>query len=339
LELDLSSNLLGDGYNTTAMPILGMSKKISLLGLCTNLRKLNLSTNNLNENSFINLSDGIRLPNLQTIDISQNRFNKLPTKLHVLCPSLKHLSAKKNEIQSLTTLLQTLHNHRGKLETVVLTNNPVCSKELYFEKVVFVLGSTLSSLDCRKVTLNDRENARIRLERGLSIKNNVTVPKHERIPPPSISRRNRVLVQEADNNQIEHEQMEWCQEKEHEKHPQCNNTVVANEELRALKERVASLSARIEEQASGTSNRSSTQRHIDKENAPPEVSSKPKSSRTKMPESKHKELCTRQKTAATHLMNTIIRRQKQDRTIVQLTFSLWILSTKLELRRKRKQIV
>jgi len=328
LELDFSSNNLGDGYNNnTAMPILGKSKKLPLLGLCNNLRKLNLSTNNLNENSFVNLSDSILLPNLQTIDISQNRFNKLPTMLHVL-PSLKHLYVKKNEIKSLTSLLQTLHNHRGKLETVVLTNNPVCSKELYFEKVVFVLGTTLSSLDCRKVTSNDRESARIRLERGLSIKNTVTVPKQECIPP-SISQRNRVLVQEADNNnQIEHEQRKWYQEKEDEEHiyTQRNNTAaVANEDLRALKERVASLSARIEEQAS-------SQRH-NKENVPPKAS-KPKSGRMKMPDSNNKELCIRQQNAAINLMNTIILRQKQDRTIVQLALSLWRLTTKLEREKK-----
>jgi len=158
---------------------------------------------------------------------------------------------------------------------------------------------------------------------------NTNVQNQECIPP-TISRRNRVLVQEADNNdQIEHEQREWYMEKEDEQYPynQLNNTAaVANEDLRTLKERVASLSARIEEQAS-------TQ-HVDKENVPPEVSLKPKYSRTKMPESKHKELCTRQKTAAIHLMNTIIRRQKQDRTIVQLAFSLWILSTKLEREKK-----
>ena len=327
LELDFSSNLLGDGYNNTTMPILGMSKKLSFLGLCNNLRKLNLSTNNLNEKSFVNLSDGIRLPNLQTIDISQNNFNKLPTKLHVLFPSLKHLSAKKNEIKSLTSLLQTLHNHRGKLETAVLTNNPVCAKELYFEKVVFVLGTTLSSLDCRKVTSSDRESARIRLERGLSMKNTVTVPKQECIPP-TISRRNRVLVQEADNSdQIEHDQREWYQEKENEQHPQHDDTAVANEDLRTLKERVASLSARIEEQAS-------SQRH-NKENVPPKAS-KPKSDRMKMPDSNNKELCIRQQKAATYLMNTMILRQKHDQTILRFAFSLWRLSTKLEHEKKMK---
>jgi hypothetical protein len=180
MELDLSSNNLSEGYSP---PRPGVSSKIRLLPLCTNLVTLNLASNGLSQKSFANLfgmiageSDKICLAPLQTLDISNNAFDELPRELHIICPSLKNLTAANNRLKSLTSLLQSLHKLRGKLESIQFVNkssktenNPVCSKDLYREKVIFVLGPRLSKLDNGMIHSTDREKARLKLEQGLSI--------------------------------------------------------------------------------------------------------------------------------------------------------------------------
>lgn len=179
LDLDLSSNCLGKDYHL--MPRFSTKPKASFLDIAIRLRKLNLASNGLTEQSFLSLIENDKrspqLPHLETLDVSYNSISKLPHNLHVLCPSLRHLIATNNKLKSLTTLLVILHSYRGKLENVHLmnrgkgvggeTNNPLCSSMLYREKVVFVLGSTLAHLDCVKITNEERERVRIKLEHGL----------------------------------------------------------------------------------------------------------------------------------------------------------------------------
>jgi hypothetical protein len=163
IDLDLSSNTLHRGYIFTS------HNTTSLLGCCNNLVKLNLEANGFTSKSlevFINSSP--ILSRLTTLDISHNNISKLPPSLKEKFPSLKHLTALSNRIQSLSTLLNVLHRYRGVLERLTLTNkkgtsNPVCNATLYREKVIFVLGDNLTEFDSRNVSLKERKQARKRL--------------------------------------------------------------------------------------------------------------------------------------------------------------------------------
>ena len=365
LELDVSSNFLHEGCPSPSIGIASTSKKISLLGMCHNLCTLNLSCNHLSEKSLSNLflrgntatggDSNICLTRLHTLDVSHNNLAKLPVELHVFCPSLRHLSAQHNKIKSLTCLVQTLHNFRGKMESVqfrggggnLMTNqNPVCSKELYHEKVLFILGSNLSKFDGCRINANEREKARRKLERGLSIhrheSGSVNTPttnvQEQECRKPSVSGRNEQPQQrqwqqgqQLDDEDKYEEQSIWCHEDTEvldNHHQQCVQNNAANMEIESLKERVASLSVLVQKQASnntssvanmqqeGKTNDASTE----KENRPPGVEINTKES------NKHSSL--RQRTAASYMMRAMLLRQKHEKSILYFAFSLWVLSTK-----------
>ncbi len=163
IDLDLSSNALHKGYT------FANHRATSMLGCCTNLVKLHLGNNEFTSKSlevFVNSSPILSC--LTSLDISHNNISKLPSTLKEKFPSLKHLTALSNRIQSLSSLLNVLHRHRGVLESLTLTNrkgssNPVCNATLYREKVIFVLGDNLTQLDSRNVSLEERKKARKRL--------------------------------------------------------------------------------------------------------------------------------------------------------------------------------
>ena len=374
LELDVSSNFLYEGSPSPSIGIASTSKKISLLGMCHNLCTLNLSCNHLSEKSLSNLFRGsnasggsdICLTRLHTLDVSHNNISKLPVELHVICPSLRHLSAQHNKIKSLTSLVQTLHNFRGKMESVQFrggggnssTNqNPVCSKELYHEKVLFILGTNLSKFDGCRINANERDKARRKLESGLSIHQNesggVNTPianvQEQECRKPLISRRNVQQPQQRQwqrgqqiDGEVEYEeQSSWCHEDTEvldNQHQQCIQNNRANMEIESLKERVASLSVLVQRQASNnTSSVANRQQEektndtsIEKENRPPAVEINTKES--------NKRSLIRQRTAASYMIRAILLRQKHEKSMLYLAFSLWVLSTKHNRHEQRSNV-
>ena len=326
-ELDISSNNLHEGY---PLPSISSKKKVlPLLGMCTTLCKLNLSSNNLNEKLFGNLLiDGdnnvICLTQLHTLDISRNNFTKLPTQLHEICPSLKHLLAQHNKIKSLITLLQTLHNLRGQMESVTLMNNPIYSKEFYYEKIIFVLK--LSKLDNRKICENDIEKARIKLERAISTRSDTTTTHRE----PVISRRNNNLRQHQNNQVNCEEYRELCHEEENgviidNLHPHQQFDQNNSEEINALKEQIAALSALVETQVSNN-NANNNASLNEKENIPPPaeaaaVAAKEEQTLEKILQYRHR--------AAATLIQLSLLSQRHEQSSLYFAISLWALSTKL----------
>lgn len=163
IDLDLSSNALHKGYT------FANHRATSLLGCCNNLVKLHLGNNEFTSKSFeVFINSSPILSCLTSLDISHNNISKLPPSLREKFPSLKHLTALSNRIQSLSSLLNVLHRYRGVIESLTLTNkkgtsNPVCNATLYREKVIFVLGDNLTQFDSRNVSLEERKKARKRL--------------------------------------------------------------------------------------------------------------------------------------------------------------------------------
>ena len=339
LELDLSSNSLHEGYT---LPRPGGAMKVPLLGLCTNLIKLNLASNGLSQHSFAN--DNLCLARLQTLDISHNAFDKLPHELHTKCPSLKNLAAINNKLKSLTSLLQSLHKFRGKLETVQFTNksteaanNPVCSKDLYREKVIFVLGSQLVRLDCGIINASDREKARLKLERGLSIypensADDTNVQNHT--PPTSRGHKQPQHLAHGHaecNFQIglHHEEVEVL-------HRGPRHTVendAAAKRIGALEEQLASLTVIIENQVSCIDRSAARGCDVDVDSAsliPSDVGEDGvKSSRSTFLEERISAMCQRQRASAMTLMKIIIDRQRQQEgTKLHIPFTLWFISTR-----------
>ena len=180
VELDLSSNDLNEGCELSQHRI---PSRFSILSMSPKLSKLNISSNGLTAKSLralicIQKSDGgviPLLPSLKQLDVSNNNMTSFPEDMPELFPSLTQIVAMNNKIKSLTSLLQTLYNFRGRLESVHLfnrsaeRNNPVCQKTLYREKIIFVLGSTLKQLDGVKIKTAERNTVRLTLARDYQI--------------------------------------------------------------------------------------------------------------------------------------------------------------------------
>ncbi|KAL3800124.1 hypothetical protein HJC23_001045 [Cyclotella cryptica] len=186
VELDLSSNNLHEGCELSQFIC---HTTHSLLGVTNHLVKLNLASNGLTEKSLVALMSTEKsnhrsplLPCLRDLDVSRNNISGLPTNLNELCPILIHFNCMNNRLKSLTSLLQVLHHLRGRLQSIYLLdrsigsdrNNPVCTKRMYREKVVFILGSTLIKLDGVKITREEREAVRRQLARNYVIDNEAT---------------------------------------------------------------------------------------------------------------------------------------------------------------------
>ena len=181
LELDLSSNNLHEGCELSQF---SCPTRFSLLSMTANLVNLNLASNNLNAKSLhvlvcIKKSNGTiipLLPNLRHLDVSHNNISRLPGDIGELFPALTHFLGTNNRLGSLTELLQTLHKFRGRLQSIHLlngkssnSNNPVCRKRLYREKMVFILGDNLKRLDGVRISKNERNKVRLDLARDYEI--------------------------------------------------------------------------------------------------------------------------------------------------------------------------
>jgi hypothetical protein len=333
LELDLSSNCLHEGYALTRLHV---PKKVSLLGLCSNsLLTLNLASNGLNEHSFGNMiemcSGGVEksyfLARLCTLDISHNSFTVLPRKLHDLCPSLKHLAAVNNKIKSLTTLLKELHTLRGQLESLQLidntttsTTNLVCSKELYQEKIIFLLGTQFVRLDGCNINNNARENARLKLERGLDI--------HPRFSAGVTKAKDRTQSLSRENDRTErHERVEFSD------HGEVGDNET-HEKITSLEAQVASLSATIESYV--TSSKSCVASRCRDETGPVCDSNEVKLCMMDKPELQHSNMRQREKAAARFLFIVVSR--KRNKALVYMAFSLWLVLTRFDRYIKRSKV-
>ena len=336
LELDVSSNSLHEGYS---LPRPGIAKKVSLLGLCTNLVTFNLSSNGLNQIIFNGLV-GEGLARLQTLDISHNQFTQLPD-LHAIFPSLKNLFATNNKLKSLTSLLQTLHKYRGKLEklqlaskNIELGSNPVCSKDLYREKVIFVLGPQLVRLDCCIINSSDREKARRKLEQGLSVYSEERVDRECEDRSPPLSSRNNSPTQ-----QLTHDQDECHSHDDELEVPHCvpmnivYDTTTA-ESIKTLEEKIASLTKIIEKQTLCTP---SCDDKGESDDNPASATIKPlgdviQSCMSTTLEARNLAMCQRQRNAAIVLLKSIIEnidsRKRNWHAQRTFAFRLWRLSTR-----------
>lgn len=330
LELDVSSNSLHEGYS---LPRPGIAKKVSLLGLCTNLVTLNLSSNGLNQIIFNGLV-GEGLARLQTLDISHNQFTQLPD-LHAIFPSLKNLFATNNKLKSLTSLLQTLHKYRGKLEKLQLASkniglgsNPVCSKELYREKVIFVIGSQLVRLDCCIINSSDREKARRKLEQGLSVYSEERVDREcEQDRSPPLSSQNNSPTQ-----QLTHDQDECHSHDDELEVPHCvpvnivHDTTTA-ESIKTLEEKIASLTKIIEKQTLCTP---SCDDKGESNDNPTSATIKPLGD--VIQSARNLAMCQRQRNAAIVFLKSIIEnidsRKRNWHAQRTFAFRLWRLSTR-----------
>jgi hypothetical protein len=333
MELDLSSNILNKGYSP---PRPGVANKINLLRLCTNLVSLNLASNGLSQKTFANLfgmregeGDNFCLAPLQTLDISNNAFDELPRELHTICPSLKNLTAVNNRLKSLTSLLQSLHKLRGKLQTVQFmnnnsssANNPVCAKDLYREKVIFVLGSPLK-LDNSIINSTDREKARLKLERGLSIlpdgsADETYVQEHTPYKQPRHFTNDHVEIDDRPFG-LDHEELFV--------HSHADTT-----RIRALEEQLALLTVTMENRYRYAAKGSDD--NVDSAASTTSVgggNDGEKSSGSASLEEKLLAMRQRQRAGAvTNLRKTIMGRQRQrERTLLNLAFFLWSISTQL----------
>ena len=337
LELDVSSNSLHEGYS---LPRPGIAKKVSLLGLCTNLVTFNLSSNGLNQIIFNGLV-GEGLARLQTLDISHNQFTQLPD-LHATFPLLKNLFVTNNKLKSLTSLLQTLHKYRGKLEKLQLASkniglgsNPVCSKDLYREKVIFVLGPQLVRLDCCIINSSDREKARRKLEQGLSVYSEERVDREcEQDRSPPLSSRNNSPTQ-----QLTHDQDECHSHDDELEVPHCvpinivHDTTTA-ESIKTLEENIASLTKIIEKQTLCTP---SCDDKGESDDNPARASIKPlgdviQSIMSTTLEARNLAMCQRQRKAAIVLLRSTVENIKSREwylpTQRTFAFRLWRLSTR-----------
>ncbi len=325
LELDLSSNCLHEGYALTRLHV---PEKVSLLGLCSNyLLTLNLASNGLNEQSFGNMiemcSGGVEkscfLARLRTLDISHNRFTVLPQKLHDLCPSLKHLAAVNNKIKSLTTLLKELHTLRGQLESLQLiddttksTTNLVCSKELYQEKIIFLLGTQFVRLDGCNINNNARENARLKLEHGLVI--------HPRFFAGVTKAKDRTRSVSCENDCMEQRaRLEFNDHGE-------DDGREMHEKIKSLEGQVTSLSATIESYV--TSSKSCVASRCRNETGQVFDSNEAKLCTVDKPDSQHSYMRQREKAAARFLFIVVSR--KRNKAPLYMAFSLWLVSTRFD---------
>ncbi|KAL9182156.1 hypothetical protein ACHAXT_012808 [Thalassiosira profunda] len=328
VALDLSSNSLHDGY---ALPRFGAAKGVSLLSLTPNLCKLNLSNNGLTEKSFAALTGGcgsrddarICLPRLHTLDVSHNAFTKLPVDLHVSRPSLRHLDAASNNLKSLSSLVKSLHPYRGKLESVNFQNNiHLCSKELYREKIVFVLGTSLTLLDGEAIGPAEREEARVELERGLT---NYTAPRSDE--PARRGRAQSVSWSDGEEPHLNAYDANGDDEAMHiEPEQSSQQDDSANEKIRALEEQVAVLSSLVEEQTRNTADAvSGAAPRVDADHCSRAAKETPRSE----PAPNDGSMIRCQRLAAASLLMMRLQTKKHEQMNLRLAFSLWASVTRL----------
>lgn len=336
MELDLSFNSLHEGYS---LPRPGHGKKVPLLGLCTNLVSLNLASNGLSQTSFVSLFGscaGEGLARLRTLDLSHNEFAELPRELYTTCPSLQNLTAMNNKLTSLKSLLQTLLKYRGKLETVQFTSknavsgrNSVCLKDLYREKVIFVLGTQLVRLDCNIINSWDHEKA----HRGLSLYSNDRIDKMHIQAHTSPASLVCSQPQHEAFNQVECDRKTGSDHGEVEVLNRGSRHTVENgssaERIKALEEQVASLAGIIEHQVSDTT--SYEARGCDDNPASSSMSPSVEVGDDAVNSRKSAAMRESQRTAAIFVFKSIIDNivsRKRQHTNRNTVFFLWLIVTR-----------
>ncbi|CAK68440.1 unnamed protein product (macronuclear) [Paramecium tetraurelia] len=122
------------------------------------IKSLNLWGNDLDDISIIE-----RLPQLEVLSLSVNRITTLAD--IAKCKNIKELYLRKNNISSITELqfLQQL----PKLKVLWLQENPIADHPNYREAVI-CNSSTLEKLDDVVISQQDRANAQIQLQYGIS---------------------------------------------------------------------------------------------------------------------------------------------------------------------------
>ena len=322
VDLDLSSNSLHSGYVLTNFRV--DKRSISLLGCCRSLLKLNLSANEFTSKSYeAFVSSMTTLPHLTTLDISHNNISKLPSDLKQKCPSLRSLSALSNQIKSLSALLNWLHQFRGQLDSLSLSNqkgsiNPVCSATLYREKVIFVLGDGFLQLDSRNISENERRKVCVRLS--------MYSPSSGCSGDEDVNRLS--LVQERKKTQEQHQPAQTPHFR-----PRSNDTNI-NDENNAKSSDIEFLSNLIERQAHITSglldvtqNRNDDQIEIcdvDGDEHDDIVYNKALEVQVENAAA----ISDLRRTAACTLVKLALVKKKQKQTLLRMTFSQWVAATR-----------
>ena len=161
VDVNLSNNCLNEGC-----AVVDGRGGASLLHLCRNIQKLDLSYNKLTDGSFSRLVGTSQLSRVHTLNVSSNCLSTLDG-VTSACSSLRCLDASNNGLKSLSGNLQALA--KLKLEVVDMRGNPsLCSKDLYGEKLLYLLRRTITHMDGRCVESTDVVEAKSAIERALS---------------------------------------------------------------------------------------------------------------------------------------------------------------------------
>ena len=181
LELDISSNLLGDARTTITLQqrTFPDSNGPSLLSLATNLQVLNLSANNLTGRSLQGLFDNVHMQNLTKLNLSYNSIKNLPPNdmLVEICPNLRHLNLVSNALCSISKLvhslcpdlksLTNLHLMDGKERVKRIGVNPICYDRIDYRSKVLCAIPSLVELDGVIVTTSEKNKHRMNLVAGI----------------------------------------------------------------------------------------------------------------------------------------------------------------------------
>ncbi len=329
VDLDLSSNSLHSGY---ALTNIGVNECLSMLRCCCHsLLKLNLQSNAFTSKSFeAFVSSSPILTNLTTLDISHNSISKLPLDLHQKCPSLQNLSAHSNQIKSLSSLLQVLHQFRGQLERLNLdekgsSSNPVCSATLYREKVIFVLGGRLLQLDSRNVSGDERKQARARLS----------------IYSTSCGNAERDVDRLAPADQERKEKEHYLQAHAHCVPPSLDDTTI-NDESNAnsedIEHRVEYLSNLIEKQAHITSGLLEVTQKSAADNDEHDDNSHNDALEEQVQVDNAATTSNLQKASACILIQLTLLKEKQRQSLLRMTFSQWRLAARMRAKFTKSEI-
>jgi hypothetical protein len=174
LELDISSNLLGDN-GSISLPKTSLDQNgLSLLSLATNLEVLNLSANNLCGQSLKSLFKNVQMHNLETLNLSYNSINTLPPNeiLIEVCPNLRHLNLVSNLFGSISKLLHSLcpdlnlthlklFDEKESAENI--RENPLCRNRLDYRSKAICIIPSLLELDGVPITLSEKNKYKMNM--------------------------------------------------------------------------------------------------------------------------------------------------------------------------------
>lgn len=162
LDLDVSSNSLGQQSIPTTRCNERIIRPISILSITKNLKFFNLSTNALTSLSsvFSNGSKSLELHRLKKLLLSHNKLKTVPKALFDVCPCLETLCLVANNIRTLNDIMSPFKCEQQKgnsLRNLRLQNkdgsdsNPVCHQKKYMVTLLLVLPD-LDVLDEVKIS-------------------------------------------------------------------------------------------------------------------------------------------------------------------------------------------